>query len=409
MVLISPSGSGVTAEQAALLEVLLEGFDAESETLAARFIPTTGTDDEINLLAGEAGELAVDTTNGSLRLFDGVTNGGRAVGLESGHCRYLAAVRTPAQSGAALYDALAEIQALTPGGSAVSTSNPVTLIPGPGVWDLRGGGGDYQLITSGVRIVGLGGSQAVRLLCDNTHRIGLVVAVDENGLIVSAGSCLDHALIGLTLQSVQSTPSSSMEFTIGQVVWDSSATPIRLWHQDLDFPGLTSSQSAMAWTAANHIDAFGFSGSAIRCRTTGRALYGGWVVGLGPTWAVRFEDCEAGDRSFGGSGTTQGTTDGTVTGGIFRCRNFGTTWRAKLNGDFVGNHWTPPIERLGSSAYLRHSRIDGTDGSGDSVSHNEAVNARIAHCLLKGAIDANVTNQLSATLDGAGNVVDSDA
>lgn len=92
-----------------------------------------------------------------LRVGDGLTEYGLPFALNSNRTIYVTEERTAAQSGTALLDALTRAKAATPGGSALSASNPVNVLVEAGTYTLPV---DYLTFDAeGVSMVGLRGSR----------------------------------------------------------------------------------------------------------------------------------------------------------------------------------------------------------------------------------------------------------
>lgn len=404
---------GMTAAQRATLAVFedlyanangpdgLGIFDAGG-ILSARIRPSYDTPDAINASVPPVGEPWVMSGNFAAGYGDGVTLGGLAANLNAENSLFVGATGTdPLENGTKLSDALSNAAARTPYGAALSNTNWMNVLLGPGDFDITGLGAALT-VPNFVAIHGVCGSTATRITTTTSRRLQISQVADV----------LHYSrLRGLAF--VSTTPGSSL-----LISFVGSAPTITIDWEDLDFPGLSEAQQCMAFGSLSGLSSPTIDGVARRIRTTGMGLLGGH--GTAPTagnftLAAKCYDCEGGNRSFGGSSGTLGQRSGHVTGGLYNCRNLGDgVWDAILDADLAdGSIWTPAIGRLGTSAYLRDSIVRGAT---NSLTHSTTIACRFRNMLFAAPVHSNVTNDLTgdagladATSDDAGNFVSSNA
>jgi hypothetical protein len=324
--------------------------------------------------------------------------GGIPISLESESCLFVSADGTTAKNGQALSDRIAEAGTRTPYGSALSLTNWANVLVGPGDLDITGLAAGIT-IPNFVRIIGLGGSDATRIITSTTRRF----------LITNADGVVFYSAMS-GLQFVPSAAGASLTTSFA-----GGGTPtINLAWYDINFPGLSAAQSCMNIGSLTGLANPTFAGEVRRVRTTGMGLLGGHTNAPTTgnlTLSCKFYDCEAGDRSFGGSSTTIGTRDGLLTGGLYRCKNNGTganAFSAKVNCEMFDCDWKPAIQRVGSSAFFLRNIVREAISS-ESIEHDEAVTCRLAFNVTASPIGSNITNSIDdGTLDTAGNFSDAD-
>lgn len=406
----TPPG-GMTAAQRATLAVFAElygnangpdGFLVADENgvVDARVRPSVDTAAAINISVPPASELWVMSDNFAVGYGDGNTLGGLAANLNSESSLFVGLTGTPAQNAVKLRDAFTHAATRTPYGNALSATNPFLVFKGPGTVDLTTLAGNL-IQPNFVGIKSLGGSAYSLVITDSTHR----------WLITQPGSDVLYSMIhGINFVSSAGSASWTIAFE------GSFAPTISIDHEDIQFTGHTATESVMGFTNLAGSASPTFTGRVKNVRTPGQRLYGGHTTTPSTgnlTWDVRFEDCIGGTASFGGSSTTLGTRDGLLSGtnaGLYHCTHFGVgsnPWSAILGCPMIGCDWAAAVQRLTSDAYIRQTRITGIVST-YSITHNAAVNVRLAHNQLAGLINTgNVTNTLlGGTVDNAGNFTD---
>jgi hypothetical protein len=359
----------------------------------ARYFPSSDVAADINAVVPAAGELMWKTDTLQAVMGDGTLYGGVPLNLNSQSCIFVAADGSADKNGQALKDAITAAASRTPYGSALSATNPILVVLGPGSYSLTGLSGNIAL-PNFVGLHGLCGSHATFVTMDNSHKLQLLQPSDTTYY---------NYLKGITFKG----SAANILWTFGA----GSANPIVVAHEDLNFPDLSSSTSTMGFSSLSPFENPTVAGYATNVRTTGQALYGRHTTAPNGnlTWAVTFTDCRGGNRSFGGSSGTLGQRSGKLTGGLYNCSTFGTdVWDCILDCPMVNCEWSFAIERLSTGAYLRDTIIRGI-ASTYSLSHSGAVDIKLRNNSFAGLIHSNVTNLTTGTLDGAGNLVgDSD-
>lgn len=201
-------------------------------------------------------EIVTNNENGIARRGDGVTAGGLDFVLNSSSCVYVTPRSTIALSGLALVAAYARAKLLTPGGSAISATNPAYLLVAPGVYDLanNAAAGLLNLDTAGLHVIGLGGSDVCKIL-------GQEHATDTGHIRITADNV---TLQGFTLQSVTSAAT-------GIISWFATASS-GIVHRDIRFNGFSATLNhAVEFDAS--VTAFG--GLYERIRSNCQRTYGG--------------------------------------------------------------------------------------------------------------------------------------
>lgn len=340
----------------------------DDNAVAGKFLVRYGTKAQIDLLVLDVGEVAITTDTDEIRIGDGVTAGGLSHSNSSPSCVVVAATGTALENGAALRAAYTVAAALTPNGSAISSTNRAYVRLEPGVYNITGGAATFNL-ASNVAIIG-SGSAATTIVCDGTS------CIFHNAAVTSV-------LKGLTLSS--STQVIRFTGNLSYVLdWDDLYLSVG---SGVACTGFSSSNATL-------------SGNVRRVKTDGKSLLGG---AISITLSARIEDCEAGDTSFG-SGTSIGTA-GTLTGGIYRTRMFGTTCYVKVNCVMKDCDWSDAIRKVDTAAEIYHTIIRAAL-TGVSIGNNgSSVTAKaIFGNLMAGTIGNGVSQGLTTSaLDVNGN------
>lgn len=344
------------------------------------FIVRFGTKAEMDLIVLQPGELGLCTDTAEIRMGNGTVAGGVPHTNTNPCAIVLVPTGSAVDNGTALRAAYAAAKLLTPNGAVLSATNRACVILLPGVYTITAAGSNLSLDTPYVDIIGLGGSQAVFINTDANNKVA----------ITSANTNIN--LKGLRFASASTTSSLT-------AAWANGVTYVYNWEDLWLFTG-SSSVICMTVTGANAT----ITGSFRRCVTDGTAFMRS--ASAGNTFSADFIECEAGDLSFGGGSNT--AFSAAVTGRILRCRNFGTTCNAKINGVFQGNDWGPYIVQCGSGLVALFNRIRSAS-SGHSIGNGgTSVTIKAAYNAMVGDIGNGCTNSLSGTLDGAGNFSDAD-
>lgn len=337
-----------------------------SNAVKGKFLVRYGTKAEIDMLVLDQGEVGITTDTNEIRIGDGATAGGISHSNSSPSCIVLSATGTALENGAALRNAYAAAAALTPNGAAISSTNPAWVKLEPGVYNITGGSGHMEMVTN-VGIIGPG-TASVNIICDSSHRLN------------HSASCTSSTIKRLTITSGPRFAGSNSYVMDWDDVYVSAGAGVAA-------VGFISGTVTL-------------SGNIRRVKTDGKSLFGG-VSGI--TISAKIEDCEGGDNSFGG-GTSIGL-NGTLTGGIYRTKMFGTTCYLNINCVMKDCEWSDAIRKVGTSAEIYHNIIRAAL-TGVSIGNNgSSVTAKaIFGNLMAGTIGNGVSNGLTTSaLDVNGN------
>jgi len=270
-----------------------------SNEIAGIFVPRADTQTNYESVTPNDGEIASIQTTHGMRLGDGSTAGGIDFALNSDSCVTVAPRRTGTTSWTALMNGVEKARALTPNGSAVSATNPVTVVVLPGVYEGVGGADPLLIDTEGLRIIGIGGSAVTTLWATGTA--GLFLKLSAN----------NTTLQGFTLLG----PSTS----VGPLWWFATASA-GIVHRDLNFVLNAATGGCVLWDSTPTV----LAGLYENCRTNGGALYGAKSFSGGVT--ATFRNCRANGSSiyasFGGSASP--TVPNVFNGLIDNCRSVHT-------------------------------------------------------------------------------------
>lgn len=343
--------------------------------IQCRILMRFGTKAQIDVIVLQVGESAWTTDTHELRVGDGSTSGGLTVGTSSLCSVSVSATGTAAQNGAALVAAYALAKLLTPQGAAISITNRADIRLAEGIYDISATG--LSMDTAGIDIIGAGSYYTT------------IVTAATGRIVVTLGAS-DYRFRGLRITSSDATVMLTMSTTgTYTVIWED------VWFN-------TNDSTKSCTSVANLIT---IAGRLRNVRTEGQRLLGN---ATSITISALIEDCVAGNNSFA-SGTSVGTV-GSLTGGIYRTKMFGTACFVTVNCLMRDCDWYDRIRKVGSSAEIYYTTVRASLGTGGPLSienNGVAVNAKIGHCTLNGDIGNGVTNLLG-TNAAACNTVDTD-
>lgn len=317
------------------------------------------------------GQLAYDTTSGGMRLGDGSTAGGLPFELNSERAVHVKPRRTDAASGTAWLAGLARAKALTPGGSAISATNPAYFLFDAGYYDIGNTAVDFNV--SGLHSIGIRGSNFCRLILgtgspqliwsvDNTTFQGCRIVRGSSSVLGRITAAANSGLVHRDLYW-DAIGGTTVLDTSGVTTWDGLYEDIRT-NLGRCYHGASGVTVAATFRRCNQL-----SGTDQYCwgSNTSTITY---ITGSG-----RWEDC-----------VWRNSCTMTITGKLIRCYIHSNT---AANNDCI---------RLGSAgeAYANHLFQNGT---ADCFGASGAVTVKSSHNRLNAggglAYDANITNSLT--------------
>lgn len=259
-----------------MVEALLDGWDANTLTLLARWKIQVGTSAEINALTLASGELAFTSDTRQFRVGDGTTAGGLSVGLSSESAVTIQPTGNAAANGALLVAAYALAKTLTPGGNALAADNRAAVHVIGGVWSWTAtGDGVLTLDAQYVDLIGIAQpilyAGTLRFSADNIRWSGF------------------QALAGFAIQ-INTADNTGWVF------------------EDLLFTGGTG--NLCTWTVGTAL-----GGTYRNIRSTRGRTFGG---SNGMTVTAAFENCRGTGTASWGSGVSAATTSPALFGGTYR-------------------------------------------------------------------------------------------
>jgi hypothetical protein len=299
---------GRTPELAAAYKALLDNansadgvavLNGDGNLQIAGIIPRADTAAAINGLVLDANEVAVCSDTHEIRIGDAVTPGGIAVAANSSSRIECNATGTPAQNGQRLIDLYTAAKLLTPGGSALATTNRAKV---------RLLAGRYDITAISTLAID---TQYVDLEGEDKDSVIIVVNGDHN-LQISAN---DFRLSNLTLEYT-GTGSNSQ----GAAHITAATTTAQRWTNVHIAGGTAFPATSFLSTLAT------FAGTYFRVTTTCPNLFSAFASATDLTCSATFEQCEIqgglATAQWGGGfgGRIETSNPNIFTGIIRRCR-----------------------------------------------------------------------------------------
>ena len=289
------------------------------------------------------GEIAKTSDTGSVRLGDGVQEGGVAGNMASSAMILCPAIGTPVENAARLRALYTEAKTYTPGGSALSATNRVVIHLGTGTYDFELGdvadlNHGLELDTEFIDLAGITGNPADVILTS-------AIATASRGTVEQTAD--DVRLSGFTMENTAASvgsgdtensayfPSTGLANTELTDIICPSASSSAAMRKAIEYAGTYTRVTAGLYSFGNSGTAsgtfincigsdfsFGYDGTAsgtfIDCTSTGRGFGGiasGTFIncngddsfGYNGTASGIFINCTSTGRSFGYNGTASGT------------------------------------------------------------------------------------------------------
>jgi hypothetical protein len=283
---------GATTSQAALIATALQSTDTITRTIITRY----GTTAQRVAVTPQAGELMIDTDLNAIYRGDGSTAGGVSVTPNfntTGTIEIGPSAGTAILSGDLVRAGYAAAAALTPYGSALSTTNRAKLVLHPGRYNIGGGASGLTIGTEFVDICGL---------TQNPKDVVLMVDTANSKIITQSAN--DCRLSNFTIEG-EGNNGALMAMT-------NASGHTSTEHTNLFYTGGATNASSVH-SYANFAN---LGGTYRRCRSTQTRMYGGLTNGW--TCNAVFEDCEAYMGSLGSCAAN--TSDVNFSGRHTRCR-----------------------------------------------------------------------------------------
>lgn len=282
------------------------GLDANS-VVEALIAMRHGTTSYVTGLTGEAGELMVATDTGTVYAHDGITVGGRAVGLGSPCALSVSGLSTPTVNGVNLKAAMTAAASLTPNGAALSHTNRATVLLLPGTYLAS----TITHTNPYIDLVGVGAPGSVR--------IHTAAAADFN-----IQDNIDFSIKNITFYSTGG---------VAAITFGLTGSPSYMYWEDVLFdvggvitvPAMAIINAALSWPTTAIVK---------RCGTLGINFFGGFsgppTMGSG----TLFEDCYAGNASFAHAASI--LNGGKMGGTMRRCiLNLTSAWFTRIDSTGV--------------------------------------------------------------------------
>lgn len=352
----------------------LDNLSTVNATVRVQYIDAATADG----LIPRSGELLVTSDTKELRYGDSFKQGGFRAGINSKSTIYIGGDDTALNNGIALYNAYNTARTANPNGAAKSATNRMTILLGPGVYDLNG---TLVFDTPFVDIVGLD-------MVGCRVRLGAFTIWEPN---------TDWSWRNLTFYKSS---------TSHQITWRLNDTPINIYWENLRFEGIASDTIITTWSRTGAVTTSSISGTLRNVKTACGQLLNATNSVASHTINLNFEDCEAGNRFMAPSSTVNRF----IYTGIMRNCNWTNTILCNFDmtstARFIRSTFGMPLNYCVTGARIEYCRFVPAVGVASLKGVSATQNVFISHCSLSATgIDSTISNQAGATAALACNVL----